>query len=42
MLKICPCPANQVSVHPPLSQIRIGATLLIINFGDEISLIRLA
>src|SRR4051812_18331608 len=31
MLKIRPWPANHVSVHPPLSQIRMGATLLIVR-----------
>ena len=30
MLKILPCSANQVSVQPPLSQIRMGAALLMI------------
>src|SRR5271169_425905 len=28
ILKTAPCCANHVSVHPPLSQIRIGALLL--------------
>ena len=34
MLKIFPYSANHVSVHPPLSQMRIGATLLITRSGD--------
>src|SRR5271165_7116136 len=29
ILKTAPCCANHVSVHPPLSQIRVGALLLI-------------
>ena len=33
MLKILPCPANHVSVHPPLSIILIGATLLMTRRG---------
>src|SRR5262245_7766785 len=33
MLKTAPCPANQVSVQPPLSQIRIGAALAIRRVG---------
>ena len=31
MLKMLPCSANQVSVQPPLSQTRIGATLLMMQ-----------
>jgi len=33
MLNTFPCPANQVSVQPPLSQMRIGHTLLITRTG---------
>ncbi len=33
MLNTLPWPANQVSVHPPLSQIRIGALELTIRSG---------
>ena len=33
MLKTLPWPANHVSVHPPLSQMRIGATELTIRSG---------
>ena len=33
MLKTDPCLANQVSVQPPLSQMRMGATLLTTSFG---------
>src|SRR5262245_11909206 len=33
MLKTLPWPANQVSVQPPLSQTRIGATLLMTRGG---------
>ena len=33
MLKIRPWPANQVSVQPPLSQIRTGARLLMMDKG---------
>jgi len=35
MLKIFACYANQVSVHPPLSAMRIGATLLMILTGKQ-------
>jgi hypothetical protein len=35
MLKTLPWPANQVSVHPPLSQMRMGATELTIRDGAE-------
>src|SRR3989304_10208626 len=37
MLKIFPCPANQVSVQPPLLQTRIGATLLMTRKGGRFS-----
>jgi hypothetical protein len=33
MLKTAPYCANHVSVHPPLSQIRVGALLLMIRTG---------
>src|SRR5271170_3502430 len=33
MLSTLPCPANQVSVHPPMSQTRIGAVALTIRDG---------
>ena len=33
MLKTVPYCANHVSVHPPLSQIRVGALLLTIRTG---------
>src|SRR5205809_4614918 len=33
MLNTLPCPANQVSVHPPLSQMRIGAAALTTRCG---------
>ena len=33
MLKILPYFANHVSVHPPLSQMRMGATLLTMRTG---------
>ena len=33
MLKTLPYLANQVSVHPPLSQMRMGATLLMVRRG---------
>jgi hypothetical protein len=33
MLKTLPCWANQVSVQPPLSHIRIGAVLLTTRSG---------
>ena len=31
MLKILPCPENQMSVQPPLSHTRIGATALMMR-----------
>src|SRR5437773_3914753 len=37
MLKTLPCPANQVSVQPPLSQMRIGATACTIRRGARAS-----
>lgn len=36
MLKTRPCPANQVSVQPPLSQMRIGALAQTVLEGDAL------
>ena len=37
MLKTFPCPANHVSVQPPLSHIRMGAAALMISSGTASS-----
>ena len=36
MLKTLPRRANQVSVHPPMSQIRIGAVAWIVAIGSRL------
>src|SRR5262245_15636597 len=40
MLKTCPCRATHVSVHPPLSQIRIGAVAGKVRSGETIVSVR--
>jgi hypothetical protein len=38
MLNTLPLPANQVSVQPPLSQIRMGATAVMVRRGRGVAM----